>query len=263
VIVSQIIRSPGVYFEKNKNQKNRKQFKRKLSTDINKLRSFLPLGEALISEFDLFLAIPILIKSVTADGKEEEFIIPLWNINSVYYYSIKYLQETKKSPSLYFLQCFKYYRLISKNSKLQSKSKSIQLLLKWLRLKNTTLYLQEDLSKNKVVYILKYFKFLLKLLKKQQILRITNYELITRNLNEVPFLGSNFTAVEKQIIKLVESYDQTIVNSQRSAQINLSSQLLLITKRSENWISEMDQFSFFKQSLYQTTSKAINFIQFI
>jgi DNA-directed RNA polymerase beta subunit len=34
VIVSQIIRSPGVYFEKNKNQKRQKQFKRKFSTDI-------------------------------------------------------------------------------------------------------------------------------------------------------------------------------------------------------------------------------------
>jgi DNA-directed RNA polymerase beta subunit len=51
-VVSQIIRSPGVYFEKNKNQKTN-QFKRK-STDINKLRSFIPSGEAFISEFDLF-----------------------------------------------------------------------------------------------------------------------------------------------------------------------------------------------------------------
>jgi DNA-directed RNA polymerase subunit beta len=58
VIVSQIIRSPGVYFEKNKNQRIRKQFKRKLSTDINKLHSFLPSGEAFISEFDLFFPIP-------------------------------------------------------------------------------------------------------------------------------------------------------------------------------------------------------------
>ncbi len=54
VIVSQIIRSPGVYFEKNKTQKIVHQFKRKLSTDIDKLRSFLPAGEAFISEFDLF-----------------------------------------------------------------------------------------------------------------------------------------------------------------------------------------------------------------
>jgi DNA-directed RNA polymerase subunit beta len=52
-VVSQIIRSPGVYFEKNK-KSIRNQFKRKLSTDINKLRSFIPSGEAFISEFDLF-----------------------------------------------------------------------------------------------------------------------------------------------------------------------------------------------------------------
>jgi DNA-directed RNA polymerase beta subunit len=58
VIVSQIIRSPGVYFEKNKKQKVRNQFKRKLSTEIHKLRSFLPSGEAFISEFDLFFPIP-------------------------------------------------------------------------------------------------------------------------------------------------------------------------------------------------------------
>ena len=58
VIVSQIIRSPGVYFEKNKNQKTRNQFKRKLSTDVDKLRSFIPSGEAFISEFDLFFPLP-------------------------------------------------------------------------------------------------------------------------------------------------------------------------------------------------------------
>ena len=58
VIVSQIIRSPGIYFEKTKNQKNQTQFKRKLSADINKLKTFLPAGEAFISEFDLFFALP-------------------------------------------------------------------------------------------------------------------------------------------------------------------------------------------------------------
>ena len=58
VIVSQIIRSPGVYFEKNKNQKTRNPFKRRLSADISKLRSFIPSGEAFISEFDLFFPTP-------------------------------------------------------------------------------------------------------------------------------------------------------------------------------------------------------------
>jgi DNA-directed RNA polymerase subunit beta len=58
VIVSQIIRSPGIYFEKNKNQKIQNQFRRKLSADIHKLRGLLPSGEAFISEFDLFLSKP-------------------------------------------------------------------------------------------------------------------------------------------------------------------------------------------------------------
>lgn len=58
VIVSQIIRSPGIYFEKNKNQKTRNQFKRKLSTDLERLRSFLPSGQALISDSNLFFPIP-------------------------------------------------------------------------------------------------------------------------------------------------------------------------------------------------------------
>jgi len=40
VVISQIIRSPGIYFEKSKIKKNRKQFKRQLSANIDKLRNF-------------------------------------------------------------------------------------------------------------------------------------------------------------------------------------------------------------------------------
>ena len=89
VIVSQIIRSPGVYFEKNKNQKARKYFKRKLSTDITKLRSFLPSGEAFISQLDLFFSI----SKITYDKTKTRRIIPHWNRNSIYYYSIRYLKQ--------------------------------------------------------------------------------------------------------------------------------------------------------------------------
>ena len=85
VIVSQIIRSPGVYFERNRNQKKRNQFKRKLSTDINKLRSFIPSGEAFLSEFDLFFPRP-----VTEKG------IPYWKKASICSYSINLLRDTQK-----------------------------------------------------------------------------------------------------------------------------------------------------------------------
>ena len=90
VIVSQIIRSPGVYFEKNKNQKIINPFKRKLSADISKLRSFIPSGEASISEFDLFFPLPT--TTINFNKKKQKFvkkIVPYWQITDMYYYSIK------------------------------------------------------------------------------------------------------------------------------------------------------------------------------
>src|SRR5687768_10262985 len=132
VIVSQIIRSPGIYFEKNKNQKIQKRYKRKLSTDINKLRSFLPSGEAFISELDLFFSIPTFDKI-----KKKKKISLKWNNNSIYYYSIRYLKQTKTHSSFYFLQYFKFYRLISKTLQKKSKIKLIKLFLKWLRFEHS------------------------------------------------------------------------------------------------------------------------------
>merc|ERR1712161_99055 len=78
VIVSQIIRSPGIYFEKNKNQKKRKLIKRKLSSDINKLRDFIPLGEPFLSE-------QILTLSSNASNNQ-----------SLFQYSFSELQKTEK-----------------------------------------------------------------------------------------------------------------------------------------------------------------------
>ena len=87
VIVSQIIRSPGVYFEKNKNQKIRSRFKRKLSTDIPKLRSFIPSGEALLSQLDLFFTTPVakyypeepFVDPFIPDEDKEKRIVPYSN----------------------------------------------------------------------------------------------------------------------------------------------------------------------------------------
>ena len=135
VIVSQIIRSPGVYFEKNKSQRIRKQFKRKLSRDINKLRSFLPSGEAFISEFDLFFPIPTIIIMDNCLIPEKR-TVPYWKSNFIYYYSLKYLKETKRYFSFYFLYSFKLYRITSKISDPNLKNELIQSFLKWLKLQD-------------------------------------------------------------------------------------------------------------------------------
>ena len=249
VIVSQIIRSPGIYFEKNKNQKLQNQFKRKLSTDINKLRSFLPSGEIFISEFDLFFSTPTFNYNKKEENKKEE-LIPTWDSNLIDYYSIKYLKATKKKSVVSFLQCFKAYRLIANTLDSKSKTKLIQLFLKWLKLKTTNKNFKLDTQETTITYILKYFKFLLKLLIKYQIVKFNFAPNSLTNSSSFKLELSN-----EQVKKIIQTYDKTIVNSQLNLQLNLNSNLILITKNSTNWLLEMQDFQFLKQNIKKTISK--------
>ena len=245
VIVSQIIRSPGVYFEKNKNQKSRTSFKRKLSTDINKLRAFIPAGEAFISEFDLFSPLPT---STYDPIKKRKKIIPHWQNNSVYYYSINYFQQTKSNSSFYFLQCFKLYRVISKCFKSEKKLELIKLLFKWLKLKTNFL---DDTSGN-LRYLLTYFNFLTKILIK--------YEIIQVSLNSIKVgdnLSEDLKISKPQASQLFFAYDKLIIDSQKNAQVKLNSSLLLITQKPQNWLSEINKFSFLKQQIKKITPQLL------
>jgi GT2 family glycosyltransferase len=67
--------------------------------------------------------------------KKKKKIIPHWKNNSIYYYSIKYLKQTKKNSSFYFLQCFKFYRIISKTRKVKSKVKINSIIFKMVKIK--------------------------------------------------------------------------------------------------------------------------------
>jgi DNA-directed RNA polymerase subunit beta len=262
VIVSQIIRSPGVYFEKNKNQKTRKQFKRKLSTDIDKLRSFVPSGEAFISEFDLFF--PVLISTYDPIKKRKK-TIPHWRNNSIYYYSLEYLKNLEKTPSFYFLSCFKLYRSISSHLKTKSKSKLIKLFFKWLKLKNNSFYLKADLSFEEIQSIIKYFNFLLKLVLKYEMFQLyySRTQLPNENkkennsteflkINNLPFSSNNLVLSEEQILKTYSSYEKLIFNFQMNVQLQLNSQLLLITTQSQDWLIQMNNFLFLKKQIQET-----------
>jgi DNA-directed RNA polymerase subunit beta len=234
VIVSQIIRSPGIYFEKNKNQKTQKHFKRKYSTDINKLRSFLPSGEAFISEFDLFFSIPL-----------------NWNNNSIYHYCIEHLRTLKTNSTLSFLQYFKFYRLISKTLPSSSKNKLIQLFLKWLKLRSNNLNFKEYDSTD----LLGYFQFLLKLLIKYQKLQDINF--FNTSIKTL-LLEKSFNLSKLQTIKVLEIYDSILFNSQTSVQLQLNYKLVLITKNLYNWFAEMNDFQFLKQNLKRILSTVNN-----
>ena len=261
VIVSQIIRSPGIYFEKNKNQKTQKQFRRKLSTDINKLRTFLPSGEAFISEFDLFFSIP----TTTYDKiKRRKKLIPNWTNNSISYYSIKSLKEANTNSSSSFLQCFKFYRSISKSSNYKSKDKLIQFFLKWLKFQTNTQNFNNSLSKDKINYLLKYFQFLLKLLLKYQLLEST-FSLSTSFNDDATYLKllANFNSSESQIEKIFKTYNQIILNSQSSVQLKLNYKLVVLTKHSNNWFIDFNNFSFLRTNINKTVSKITEFNQLI
>jgi DNA-directed RNA polymerase subunit beta len=248
VIVSQIIRSPGIYFEKPKNQKTQKQFKRKLSTDINKLRTFLPSGEAFISESDLFFSVPVF----TSDKiKKRKKIIPNWNQNTIYYYSLKYLKDSNQTSTFYLFQCFKFYQLISKNMKLKNKDKLIQLFIKWLKLKNESFKFAID--ENNVHYILNYFQFIATLLIKYQVCQSSNI-LPSINLS-IQTILDDFNFSKNQLSKLLQIYTKTIFKSQTSFQLRLNYSLVLGTKNTTKWLSAMENFQFLKINFKNTLTK--------
>ena len=136
LIVSQIIRSPGVYFELNKNQKKQRQFKRKLSTEISKLRSFLPSGEAFMSESYLFFPFPVSIPYKTKKGYKIKNV-PYWDRSDLVSYSINFLKQKEQEINLNFLKTFKLYKLIVETSKNKHKIKMLKLFIKWLKLKKS------------------------------------------------------------------------------------------------------------------------------
>ena len=262
VIVSQIIRSPGVYFEKNKNQKIRNQFKRKLSTDINKLRTFIPYGEAFISELDLFFPFPLPIYDPI---KKRKKIVPHWQNNSIYYYSIKYLKNSVHNPSFYFLQCFKLYLNVIKASKIKSKKQLICLFLKWVKLKNNSNYFELDSYAKNLKYLINYFNVLLKFLIKYNVFQhdkyssnfLINYNLTKRSKRQklfntsssLSFLSDNLSLSKNQIQDLALTYDKLINNSQNLVNIRLTSHLLLVIKKPQQWLIKMRNFYFLNQQI--------------
>ena len=253
VIVSQIIRSPGVYFEKNKHQKLKNQFKRKLSTDINKLRSFIPSGEAFISELDFFFPTPIL----TYDQRTgEPKVIPYWQSNLIYCYSLNYLKKHEQNSSFYFLKCFKLYRIILKSVESKSKTKLIQLFLKWLKFQNNSF----ENKSEKISYLIQYFNFLVKVLLKCEVLRLksSTNELSLESVgqrDQAQIFLEKFNFSEVQLMKLLLMYDRVIVSSQKSVQTQLNSNIFLIFQQSQNWLTEISNFTFFKKRNKKLISK--------
>ena len=237
VIVSQIIRSPGIYFEKNKNQKKRKIVKRKISSDINKLKSFVPLGEPFISEQIL------------------SFFPRSYN-QTLFQYSFTKLKKNETDFYFYFLDSFKLYHIISKTRSLKNKNDRIKIFLQWLDTKNKKFSNTSSFSDYNTDQLVNNWNNLLKSLIK--------YQLIKRNLNNdstkleqhwLQFITHDlqstttsplFTELNNQQISLIEYYSKV-------TQLNFVHQLLIVLIGAQNPVKQINQFKFLNKTLNQTS----------
>ena len=285
VIVSQIIRSPGIYFEKNKNQRIHTQFKRKLSADIHKLRTFLPSGEAFISEFDLFFSKPKLdqprinftdtddkivdflknkrVKKIVTNWESQTFESQLSNHNSIpiYYYSLEFLKQSQNEPSFSFFQCFKFYILISQVLTFESNSKVVLLFLKWLKQKYISTNRKANFNNANVITLLKYFQFLLKVSIKYRILTKESSRLL--KFNRISNSKEILKFSENQVKIIIQLYTKTILNSQLNVQLRLNSQVILVNEQLVNWFFDLQNFSFLKQNINKLLLRKTNLTKLI
>nr|AWT38978.1 RNA polymerase beta subunit [Eunotogramma sp.] len=251
VIVSQIIRSPGVYFEKNKNQKKQKRTKRLLSTEIDKLGTFAPSNELLTDESSLLFLDLETKKSYRPTSEYEEWF--QWKAEPIHLYSFKQLKQNELISSFDFMVSFKIYKSTLKIVKSGTKLKRIKLFLKWLK-QNNNVPLSTSLE------LLNSFNFLLKTLIRYKILK-TNFNDKTSKIrkiskSELKWLESINTMSFRQLtintvfspkyIQIRKIYDKLIQKSQKRAYLKINAHLIDLSFRSLKNYKQNHTFNFLK-----------------
>jgi DNA-directed RNA polymerase subunit beta len=244
VIVSQIIRSPGVYFEKNKTQKKQKSIKRNISTDFNKLKSFVPLGESFLSEQSL------------------SFFVNPYN-QTLFQYSYNQLKKQEKDFYFYFLESFKIYKIICKTIKEDQKIDRINLFLHWINLRNKNYSNNISFDSKNQITAIKNWNLILKLIIKYQLLnqlfRNPNNSFNARWINKI---FRNYSQLEKEffhskstdkILDLINYYKKLI-------QLKFVDQFLIIIVNENKKLQQINQFKFLNKSCSLTTSNFKNLI---
>ena len=227
VIVSQIIRSPGIYFEKNKNQKKRKKVKRFLSSDINKLRSFVPIGEPFLSQQVLFFS---------QNLKSERLFGSSYNN----------LKKHKHVFNSYLLESFKIYRIISKTTDPKTKIERIKLFLHWLKVKNKQILQSQTKDFNE---FFSHWNFLLKCLIKYEILK-ENSDTSLDSLQDSWLKTLNTHLLTTNIVsKSTIQNDEILTEYKKINQILFSYEVLLVPIFGTKSFKNLKNFTFLKANL--------------
>ena len=232
VIVSQIIRSPGIYFEKNKNQKKRKIVKRQISSDINKLKSFVPLGEPFISEQILSF-------------------FPIAYNQSLFQYSFTELKKNENRLYFYFLDSFKIYHIISKTIQPKKKFERIKLFLHWINVKNTQFNKNNSLDSTDISdLIIDWNKLLKSLIKSELLKQNSNGNLSLNNQQWLDDLTQNLELNNTNTFSQENQTDQSILMDyyDKINHLNFINKLLTVLVSPENNLKQINHFKFLNKT---------------
>ena len=244
VIVSQIIRSPGVYFEKNKHQKKTKKIKRIISSEIGKLKNFTPPSEILPTESRLYFLKPTLKKKFMNDKKKKKKFIKKeedwnWEGETINIYSFKQLNNYEINFSSAFIEYFKVYKSLFKIENSSTRIKRIKIFLKWLTSNKPCM-----LSKNedRIFLVMNCFNLLLKLTTQHKILKKKN-------------IKNNRLTQFKQIKKL---YHKAFQKSQIFLKLNIKTELFVFLLRDLDNFTQLNNFNFLKLDITPKINLIIN-----
>ena len=204
VIVSQIIRSPGVYFEKNKHQKKNKKIKRVISSEIGKLKNFTPPSEILPTESRLYFLKSRVKKKLISDKKKKIRFIKKeedwnWQGEAINLYSFKQIKDYEMDFSLSFIECFKVYKTLIQTDNLNIKLKRINIYLKWLKF---LLHTNHPKNKDRITLIVKCFNLLTQTIVTHKILKRKNNNTSLKEFNQIKLLYNELFQKSEYLLSL-------------------------------------------------------------
>ena len=250
VIVSQIIRSPGVYFEKNKHQKKIKKIKKIISSEIGKLKSFTPPSEILPTESRLYFLKPTVKKKLINDKKKKIKFIKKeedwnWQGETIKSYSFKELKNCEINFGSSFIEYFKVYKSLFKIKNLSTKRKRIKIFLKWLTSNEHFVLLD---NQHRIFLIINSFNLLTKTITKYKLLKV-------RSDNACNSKSESVSREFKQIKKL---YDIIFEKSKILLNLNVNIDLLVFLLRDLDNFAQLNNFNFLKLNIVPKINTIIN-----
>ena len=222
VIVSQILRSPGIYFEKNKHQKKKRKIRKIISTKISKLKDFTPPSEILPTENRLYFLRPTKLINNKIEWN--------WIGKSINTYSFKEIKDSENRFSYTLIEHFKIYNYFSKINNFSTKVKRIKLFLKWKFLKEEFI---SPSNKERMLSLINSLNAVLKIISKYKILK-------KNNINNSKLKNS---------IQFKKLYDELFNKSELLITLSTNIQILVFIIRELDSFNQVNNFNFLKLNI--------------